>query len=47
MSDRKGIRRRRRLGLIVGTKDNAFFIILIGERLSSNFRTGRYQRSYT
>ena len=39
---RKGIRRRRRLGLIVGTKDNAFFIILIGERLSSNFRTGRY-----
>ena len=42
MSDRKGIRRRRRLGLVVGTKDNAFFIILIGERLSSNFRTGRY-----
>ena len=32
MSDRKGIRRRRRLGLIVGTKDNAFFIILINRR---------------
>ena len=40
MSDKKGIRRRRRL--IVGTKDNAFFIVFIGDRLSSNFRTGRY-----
>ena len=39
MSDNKGIHRRRRL--IVGTKDNAFFIIFIGERLSSNFRTSR------
>ena len=42
MSDKTGIRRRRRL--IVGTKDNAFFVIfiVIGDRLSSNFRTGRY-----
>ena len=40
MSDKKGISRRRRL--IVGTKDNALFIIFIGDRLSSTFRTGRY-----
>ena len=40
MSDKKGIRGGRRL--IIGTKDNEFFIIFIGDRLSSNFRTGRY-----